>query len=78
MLDEKGEAIIGASILVKGTNNGTITDIDGNFTLADVPSNADLIVSYIGFKSQNIALEGKNELNKRCRKIPSLLKKWWL
>ena len=63
VLDEKGEAIIGASILVKGTNNGTITDIDGNFTLADVPSNADLIVSYIGFKSQNIALDGKNELN---------------
>ena len=49
VLDEKGEAIIGASILVKGTNNGTITDIDGNFSLADVPSNADLIVSYIGF-----------------------------
>ncbi|MCE5227575.1 MAG: carboxypeptidase-like regulatory domain-containing protein, partial [Porphyromonadaceae bacterium] len=56
VLDGKGEAIIGVSILVKGTTNGTITDLDGNFTLADVPSNADLIVSYIGFKSQNIAL----------------------
>ena len=67
VLDGKGEAIIGASILVKGTTNGTITDLDGNFSLTDVSSNADLIVSYIGFKSQNIALEGKNELNVRMQ-----------
>ena len=73
VLDEKGEAIIGASILVKGTNNGTITDIDGNFTLADVPSNADLIVSYIGFKSQNIALDGKNELNIKMQEDTQLI-----
>lgn len=73
VLDEKGEAIIGASILVKGTNNGTITDIDGNFSLADVPSNADLIVSYIGFKSQNIALEGKSELNIKMQEDSQLI-----
>lgn len=73
VLDGKGEAIIGASILVKGTTNGTITDLDGNFSLADVPSNADLIVSYIGFKSQNIALEGKNELNVRMQEDTQLI-----
>lgn len=46
--DQTGEAVIGATVMQKGTSNGTITDIDGNFSLS-VPSNATLSVSYIGF-----------------------------
>ena len=46
--------IIGASVLVVGTNKGAITDIDGNFQLLDVPVDAKLRVSYVGMKSQTI------------------------
>ena len=59
--DEKGEAVIGASVMQKGTTNGTITDFDGNFTLA-VPGNATLVISYIGYTTQEIAVNGKKEL----------------
>ena len=52
--DETGEPIIGASILQKGTTNGTITDFDGNFML-DVPSGAELEISYVGYASQTLA-----------------------
>ena len=51
--DAKGEPIIGANIKVEGTNIGTITNMDGQFTL-NVPENAILQISYIGFISQNI------------------------
>ena len=47
--DKAGEPMIGVNVLVKGTTNGTITDFDGNFTISDVPSNATLVVSYIGY-----------------------------
>ena len=48
VVDAAGEPIIGASIMVKGSGTGTVTDIDGNFTLNDVPENSKLEVSYIG------------------------------
>lgn len=51
--DEKGEPLIGASIQVKGTNVGTITDGDGNFAL-DVKANALLTVSYVGYQSKEV------------------------
>lgn len=47
-----GDPIIGASVLVKGTTNGTISDMDGNFTLA-APKDGTLTISYIGYKSQD-------------------------
>ena len=46
-----GEPIIGASVLVKGTANGVITDLDGHYSLADVPGNAMLAFSYIGYQT---------------------------
>lgn len=52
--DENGEGIIGASVIVKGTSNGTITDYDGNFTLPNVPANATLDVSYVGYLAQEV------------------------
>ena len=56
-----GESVIGASISVKGTTVGTITDIDGKFTLNNVPENATIVVSYIGFNTQEFkAEEGKD------------------
>lgn len=62
VVDEKGEPIIGASVMVKGTTNGTITDIDGNFTLNGVSSNASLVISYVGYVTQNISTGGKASL----------------
>lgn len=59
--DAGGEPIIGASVLEKGTTNGTITDFDGNFTL-NVSSNATLVISYIGYKTQEIEVAGKKSL----------------
>lgn len=52
VVDTKGEAAIGASILEKGTTNGTITDFDGNFKLTVGPK-AVLQISYIGYKTGN-------------------------
>ena len=61
--DTTGEPIIGASIVEKGnTTNGTITDLDGNFSLK-VPANATVIISYIGMKTQEIAIKGKSKLD---------------
>ncbi len=61
IVDESGESVVGATVAVKGTTNGTITDIDGHFMLK-VPSDATLIVSFIGFKSVEVAVNGKPDL----------------
>ena len=56
VVSEDGEPVIGASIVVKGTTVGTVTDYDGNFTL-DVPTDGkQLVISYIGMKSQVVAV----------------------
>ena len=60
--DTQGLPIIGANILEKGTTNGTITDIDGKFTLT-VSENAMLQISYIGCVEQSVSVKGKNVLN---------------
>ncbi|CAK7021165.1 MAG: TonB-dependent receptor P3 [Bacteroides rodentium] len=59
--DVSGESVIGASVLEKGTTNGVITDIDGNFTLSVSPK-ATIIISYVGYAPQEIALNGRKEL----------------
>lgn len=55
VVDASGEPVIGASVLMKGTPNGTITDIDGNFTLANMQPGV-LVVSYIGYKTNEISV----------------------
>src|SRR5574344_1225521 len=56
--EEDGLPVVGASVLVKGTTVGTITDIDGNFTLSSVPASAKVLqVSYIGMQSQEVAIK---------------------
>lgn len=60
--DSSGEPVIGASVVVKGNNTmGTITDFDGNFML-DVPAKSVLVVSYIGYVTQEVPTAGKNSL----------------
>ncbi len=62
IVDEKGELLSGATIQQKGTSNGVITDTDGNFSIS-VPSDATLIVSFIGFKSIEVTVGGKTKLS---------------
>jgi len=54
VVDENGEPVIGASILVKGTTIGTVTDIDGNFTLTVPAEGKTLVISYVGMKTQEV------------------------
>ena len=57
--DAKGEAIIGANIIEKGTTNGTITDFDGNFTLNEVKTGDMIEISYVGYQTQVVQYDGK-------------------
>jgi len=54
VVDETGEPVVGATILIKGTSQGTVTDFDGNFALT-VPANARLVVSYVGMVTLEVA-----------------------
>jgi len=60
--DKSGEAIIGANIIEVGTNSGTVTDIDGNFSI-EVEENATLHISYIGYMEQTINTSGRTSFN---------------
>lgn len=53
----------GASVVVKGTTTGTQTDFDGNYTLSGVPSDGTLVFSYIGYASQEVAVNGQSTIN---------------
>ena len=61
VVDVNGEPVIGANITVKGTSNGVITDLDGNFSLKTMPR-ATLVITYIGYLSQEIQVNGKEQL----------------
>ena len=60
--DVRGEDIIGANVTVKGTSNGTITDIDGNFTINVDDKNGTLAVSFIGYKTKEVKIGEKARL----------------
>lgn len=57
IIDKSGEAIIGASVLVRGTSNGTITDLDGNFELKNIPLSSVLEITYIGYKTMSLVVD---------------------
>ena len=61
VVDATGEAVIGASVIEKGTRNGGVTDLDGNYTIT-VKSNNPIVISYIGMKSQTLSVKGKSTL----------------
>ena len=63
VVDAAGESVIGASVMVKGTSTGTITDFDGKYSLNNVPENASLVFSYVGFRNQTVAVAGKSQIN---------------
>ncbi len=57
--DQNGDPVIGASVVVKGTTLGTITDVQGNFSLANVPEDGVLVFSFVGMRTQEIPVEGR-------------------
>ncbi len=61
--DSTGGPLPGVSVVVKGTTTGTITDFDGNYSLANVSGNAILQFSFVGMRSQEIAVGGKTTIN---------------
>lgn len=63
--DERGETIIGANVMVDGTTLGTITDVDGKYTLENVPANATLVFSYLGMKTLKLPIGGKTVIDVR-------------
>ena len=62
VVDANGDPLAGAGIVIKGTSTGTVTDLDGNYSI-QAPSNATLVFSYIGFTSQEVAVAGKGVVN---------------
>ena len=63
VVDTTGEPVIGASVVEKGnTSTGAVTDLDGNFTL-NVPAKSSLVISYIGMKTQEVAVKGQTTLS---------------
>lgn len=70
--DESGEGLVGVNIVVRGTSTGTTSDLDGNFSL-DIPDNATLDVSYIGYEPQTVKVTGQQSLNLVLREDTQLL-----
>lgn len=62
VLDKAGQSVIGASVVVEGTTMGTTTGVDGEFTLQNVPSNGALSVSFLGYKTVTVALNGRTNV----------------
>ncbi|MDX9881461.1 MAG: SusC/RagA family TonB-linked outer membrane protein [Prolixibacteraceae bacterium] len=61
--DSSGQPLPGVSVVIKGTTTGTITDFDGKYTLANVPGDATLVFSFVGMKTQEVAVAGKSSIN---------------
>lgn len=61
--DEKGEALAGATVQIKGTSRGAVTDANGNFSLKNVPTGAILVINYIGYVDQEVSINGRSEFS---------------
>src|SRR5690625_1526713 len=73
IIDQEGEPLIGVNIMIKGTEKGVSTDYDGYFKLEDVEEDAVLIVSYIGFQTQEVEVNGRSYLEIRSEEHTSEL-----
>ena len=62
--DKLGESIIGASVLIEGTSQGTITDLDGNYVIENIPAGKNvLVVSYVGYQTQKLEINGRSVID---------------
>ena len=75
VVDENGEPLIGVSVVIKGSNaNGTITDMDGKFHLQLPSAKTTLLFSYIGYTTQEVAVDGKQQLDVKMKPESNALK----
>ena len=65
--DKNGDPLVGVTIVIKGTYRGTTTNIDGKYSLAGIPADATLIFTFIGMDSQEVAIEGRSEIDVRMK-----------
>ncbi|MCQ2125968.1 MAG: carboxypeptidase-like regulatory domain-containing protein [Bacteroidaceae bacterium] len=72
VIDTNGEPMIVVNVAQVGTTNGTVTDIDGNYSI-NVPSNATLQFSFMGYKTQTVAVAGKTTINVTLEEDTELL-----
>ncbi|MDE5870634.1 MAG: SusC/RagA family TonB-linked outer membrane protein, partial [Muribaculaceae bacterium] len=63
VLDDQGEPLIGVTVMVDGSSNGTATDLDGNYDLKNVPSKGKLVFSYIGYAQQTVEVKGRTRID---------------
>ncbi|PQJ20520.1 SusC/RagA family TonB-linked outer membrane protein [Nonlabens tegetincola] len=70
---QTGLPILGASVVVEGTQNGTSTDFDGNYTLNNVSDGAVIVFTYLGYTSQSVAYTGQSTINAALEESPSEL-----
>lgn len=63
IVDDFGDPVLGANVIIVGTTTGVTTDIDGNFSLSGVPENAQLKVTFIGYTTQTVSVSGKSKIN---------------
>ena len=61
--DASNVALIGVTVQIQGTTTGTVTDLDGNYVLNNVPANGALEISYVGMKSQTVSVNGQTTIN---------------
>ena len=73
VVDVQGEPVIGASVVIKGTSNGTVTDFDGKYVINNAPAKGDLVFSYVGYRTQTISLAGKTQINVTLEEDKQLL-----
>ncbi len=73
VVDEQGEPVIGASVVVSGTKLGAVTDLDGIFTIDNAPADAKLSISYVGYVTQQVNATGKNYIKVTLREDHQML-----
>lgn len=61
--DSSGAALPGVTILIKGSTSGVITDVNGNYTISNVPANATLVFSFVGMETKEVLCAGKSTIN---------------
>ena len=71
--DTSGEPVIGANVIVKGTTNGTITGIDGDFTLSNVKKSDVIVFTFIGYKTEEVKYTGQSSVNVTLKDDTELL-----
>lgn len=73
IVDTSGDPLVGVTVQVKGLETGTITDLDGKFILMNVPSNSDLVISYVGMQTQLVAINGRTTIQVVLKEDTELL-----